>query len=92
MVMIINVVHLKPNGFLISRKKIFFFFSYKNIYFRGKKERQDVYQAPYIWVQFDNPKPNVLINVICRVFAKNIYFDRKASRGLTRFQIYIKDI
>jgi len=60
--------------------------------YTGKNERRDVYQAPYIWVQFNNPKRNVLINVICRVFAENIYFDRKASRALTRFQIYIKDI
>jgi hypothetical protein len=58
----------------------------------GKNDRRDVYQAPYIWVQFNNPQPNILINVICRVFAKNIYFDRKTARGLTRFQIYIKDV
>jgi len=60
--------------------------------YMGKNERRNVYQAPYVWVQFRNPKPNVLINVICRVFAENIYFDRKASRALTRFQIYIKDL
>jgi len=60
--------------------------------YMGKNERRDVYQAPYVWVQFRNPKPNVLINVICRVFAENIYFDRKASRALTRFQIYVKDL
>lgn len=60
-------------------------------FFSGKVDRQDVYQAPYVWVQFNNPKPNVLIHVICRVFAQNVYFDRKMSRGLTRFQIYIQD-
>ncbi|CAF1253878.1 unnamed protein product, partial [Rotaria sordida] len=60
--------------------------------YEGKKERQDVYQAPYIWVQFNEVKPNVLINVMCRIFGGNINFDRKSSRALTRFQIYIKDI
>jgi hypothetical protein len=91
MVMIINVVHLIPNGFLIRRKIFLFSFSWE-YFFRGKNDRRDVYQAPYIWVQFNNPQPNILINVICRVFAKNIYFDRKTARGLTRFQIYIKDV
>ncbi|CAF4222087.1 unnamed protein product, partial [Rotaria sordida] len=57
--------------------------------YEGKKERQDVYQAPYIWVQFNEVKPNVLINVMCRIFGGNINFDRKSSRALTRFQIYI---
>lgn len=60
--------------------------------YRGKYNRQDVYQAPYIWVQFNKPKPNYLINVICRVYGENIYFDKKAGRGLTRFQIYVKDV
>ncbi|CAF1557840.1 unnamed protein product, partial [Rotaria sordida] len=59
---------------------------------RDKKERQDVYQAPYVWVKFNQVKPNVLINVICRVFDANINFDKQSSRALTRFQIYIKDI
>jgi sodium/potassium-transporting ATPase subunit beta len=58
----------------------------------GKINRRDVYQAPYIWVQFLNPKPNVLINVICRAYGQNIDFDRKTSRALTRFQIYVEDL
>lgn len=60
--------------------------------YEGKVDRQDVFQAPYIWVQFTKPKPNVLINVICRVFGQNIDFDRKAGRALTRFQIYVKEL
>ena len=59
--------------------------------FRGKVDRQDVYQAPYIWVQFPNPKPNTLINVLCRAYSRNIYYDKKAGRALTRFQIYVED-
>jgi sodium/potassium-transporting ATPase subunit beta len=60
--------------------------------YKGKSNRQDVYQAPYIWVQFTKPKPNVLINVLCRVFGQNIDFDKKAGRALTRFQIYVEDL
>ncbi len=56
---------------------------------RGKVDRQDVYQAPYIWVQFLNPEPNVLINVLCRAYGQNIDFDKKTGRALTRFQIYV---
>ncbi|CAF1401509.1 unnamed protein product, partial [Adineta ricciae] len=59
--------------------------------YTGKQNRTDVYQAPYVWAQFLNPKPNVLINVICRAYAENIDFDKKTGRGLTRFQIYVND-
>ncbi len=58
---------------------------------RGKVDRKDVYQAPYIWVQFPNAKSNVLINVLCRIYGQNIDFDKKTARALTRFQIYIDD-
>jgi len=60
--------------------------------YEGKVDRRDVYQAPYIWVQFLKPKPNVLINVLCHVYGTNIDFDKKAGRALTRFQIYVDDL
>jgi sodium/potassium-transporting ATPase subunit beta len=60
--------------------------------YEGKSNRQDVYQAPYIWVQFLNPKPNVLINVLCRIYGQNIEFDKKTARALTRFQLYVEDL
>jgi len=60
--------------------------------YKGKRDRRDVYQAPYIWVQFLRPKPNVLINVICRIYGQNIDFDRKTGRALTRFQLYVEDL
>jgi hypothetical protein len=60
-------------------------------FFRGKSGRKDLYQAPYVWVQFTDPKPNVLINVLCRVYGSNIDFDKKTGRALTRFQIYVED-
>jgi sodium/potassium-transporting ATPase subunit beta len=61
----------------------------KHFPYKGKVDRQDVYQAPYIWVQFLNPEPNVLINVLCRAYGQNIDFDKKTGRALTRFQIYV---
>ncbi|CAF0925776.1 unnamed protein product [Didymodactylos carnosus] len=60
--------------------------------YRGKSNRLDIYHQPYIWVQFLTPKPNVLINVLCRAYGANIYYDKKQLRGLTRFQIYIKTL
>lgn len=60
--------------------------------YEGKVDRRDVYQAPYIWVQLTNPKPNTLINVLCRAYGKNIYYDKKTGRALTRFQIYVEDL
>jgi hypothetical protein len=59
---------------------------------RGKINRQDYYQAPYIWVQLTRPKTNVLINVLCRAYGQNIDFDKKTGRALTRFQIYVEDL
>jgi hypothetical protein len=93
MVGVINVVHLKSNIFPISMKKEFGEWIELDFDFcRGKVDRQDVYQAPYIWVQFLNPKPNVLINVLCRAYGQNIDFDKKTGRALTRFQIYVEDL
>jgi hypothetical protein len=63
----------------------------KHFPFKGKLNREDVYQAPYVWVQFNNPKPNVLINVLCRIYGKNIDFDKKTARALTRFQLFVDD-
>jgi sodium/potassium-transporting ATPase subunit beta len=60
--------------------------------YQGKQNRKDYYQAPYVWVQFNAPKPNVLINVLCRVYGQNIDFDKKAGRALTRFQLYVEDL
>ncbi|CAF0988980.1 unnamed protein product [Rotaria sordida] len=60
--------------------------------YEGKINREDKYQAPYIWVQFNSPSPNILINVVCRVYGQNIDFDKKTGRAITRFQIYVKDL
>ncbi|CAF0985260.1 unnamed protein product [Adineta ricciae] len=58
--------------------------------YKGKVNRQDLYQAPYVWIQFNNLQPNVLVHVICRLYAQNIYFDKK-SLGFTRFKLFLKN-
>ena len=93
MVRIVDAVRWKRNGSPISTfDELSDAHARASFFHRGKVDRHDVYQAPYIWVQFMKPKPNVLINVICRVFGQNIDFDRKAGRALTRMQIYVKDL
>lgn len=93
MAQVLHVVHLKQTGFPMSTKKESFRINKRNfcfIFCRGKENRKDVYQAPYVWVQFNQPKLDVLINVICRIYGENIDFDKKTARALTRFQIYVK--
>ncbi|XP_068244710.1 LOW QUALITY PROTEIN: sodium/potassium-transporting ATPase subunit beta-2-like [Palaemon carinicauda] len=47
------------------------------------------YTAPVVAVEFQNTKPNVLINVECRAWAKNIKYDRGNRFGLVSFQLII---
>ncbi|CAF0722638.1 unnamed protein product [Rotaria sordida] len=61
----------------------------KHFPYNGKKNRNNVYQAPYVWVQFQNITPYVLISVECRIFAANIFYDKIAQRGSIRFQLYL---
>ncbi|CAF4196295.1 unnamed protein product [Rotaria sp. Silwood2] len=61
----------------------------KHFPYNGKENRNDVYQAPYVWVQFKTITPYVLISVECRVFAANIFYDKIAQRGSIRFQLYL---
>jgi hypothetical protein len=57
--------------------------------FSGKENRKDVYQSPYVWVQFTNITQDVLISVECRIFGRNIFYDKIAQRGSIRFQFYL---
>ena len=77
-----QMVSLQVNFVLFLFVNLFYWYN-----FRGKVDRQDVYQAPYVWVQFNNLQSNVLVHVICRLYAKNIYFDKKYL-GLTRFKLF----
>ncbi|XP_068244551.1 sodium/potassium-transporting ATPase subunit beta-like isoform X2 [Palaemon carinicauda] len=48
------------------------------------------YLPPIVAVQFDQPQSNVLINVECRAWAKNIKHDRQNRLGLVHFEL-LKD-
>jgi len=48
------------------------------------------YLSPIVAVQFDQPQANVLINIECRVWAKNIVHDRGNRLGLVHFEL-LKD-
>merc|ERR1712002_432912 len=48
------------------------------------------YLSPIVAVQFDTPASNVLINIECRAWAKNIVHDRGNRLGLVHFEL-LKD-
>lgn len=45
------------------------------------------YLSPIVAVEFESTKPNVLINIECRAWARNIVYDRANRFGLVSFQI-----
>ncbi|XP_046401648.1 sodium/potassium-transporting ATPase subunit beta-2-like [Ischnura elegans] len=49
------------------------------------------YLSPLVAVQFKNPKKNVIINVECRAWAKNIVFQRKNQLGSCHFELMIDE-
>lgn len=61
------------------------------LFLRGKKNRQDIYQAPYMWVQFNDVKPHVIIHVVCRAFASNVIIEKLPQLGAIRFNLYINE-
>lgn len=50
---------------------------------------QDAYLAPFLFVKFVKPQPNVLIQVECKAWAKNIKPDRQARLGSVHFELMI---
>lgn len=59
----------------------FKYFPYRN---------QPDYLSPLVFVHFKNVTNNMLLNVLCKAYAKNIdNKDRLNRRGMTHFQIYI---
>ena len=48
------------------------------------------YRSPLIGVMFWNPEPNVLINIECRLWAKNVKLDRGNRLGMAHFEL-LKD-
>jgi hypothetical protein len=60
----------------------FKYFPYRN---------QPGYLSPLVFVHFKNITQNLLINVICKGYAKNIdNKDRRNQRGMVKFQLYVE--
>ncbi len=58
----------------------FYYFPYKN---------QEGYRSPLVFAYFHNLTTNVLINVICKAYAKNIYRNNLYRIGSVHFEIII---
>jgi len=58
----------------------FYYFPYKN---------QDGYRSPLVFAYFQNITTNVLVNVMCRAYAKNIYRNNLYRIGAVHFEIMI---
>lgn len=47
------------------------------------------YVSPVVMVQFTNPKVQTLLMVECRVYAKNIKYDKMALDGAVHFELMV---
>ncbi|XP_030027442.2 sodium/potassium-transporting ATPase subunit beta-2 [Manduca sexta] len=45
--------------------------------------------GPIVAVLFENPRRGVLINVECRIWTRDIYYDRSSRVGRARFELYV---
>ena len=50
---------------------------------------QEGYRSPIMMVRFDNPINGVVINVICKLYAKNIKHHTNDQAGVATFSILI---
>ena len=62
---------------------------FPNLYFPYLKQAN--YHSPLVAMQFENPKYNEIIKIHCRVWAKNIQYDRKLKLGFCDFRLLIND-
>ena len=58
----------------------FYYFPYRN---------QDGYRSPLVFAYFHNITTNVLINVVCKAYAKNIYRNNLYRMGAVHLEIFI---
>jgi len=55
-----------------------FYFPYNN---------QENYRSPLLAVQFVTPKQNIIIDVVCKIWGKEIKYDKKGAIGMVHFEI-----
>jgi sodium/potassium-transporting ATPase subunit beta len=51
--------------------------------------KQNGYHAPFVFVRFENPQVNVLIQIECKAWAKNIEADRQLRLGSVHFELML---
>ncbi|XP_013192964.1 sodium/potassium-transporting ATPase subunit beta-2-like [Amyelois transitella] len=72
-----------PPGFRLDRLATADRLSY---YMRNQPDRVP---PPLIAVFFENPRRGVLISVECRIWTRDIYYDRYSRIGRARFELYV---
>ncbi|XP_059058995.1 sodium/potassium-transporting ATPase subunit beta-2-like [Achroia grisella] len=72
-----------PPGFLMSRLHTADRIPYSS------RNMPDQIPGPLIAVFFENPRRGLLINVECRIWTRDIYYDRSSRVGRVRFELYI---
>ncbi|XP_047987248.1 sodium/potassium-transporting ATPase subunit beta-2 [Leguminivora glycinivorella] len=50
---------------------------------------KDGYLSPLVAVLFEKPRTGVLINIECKAWAKNIFYDRYERRGSVHFELMV---
>lgn len=45
------------------------------------------YKSPLIAVRFIKPSPNILINILCKIWGKKINYDKKGGIGMVHFEL-----
>ncbi|CAG9121766.1 unnamed protein product [Plutella xylostella] len=56
---------------------------------RNARALPDRDPGPLVAVLFENPRRGVLINVECRIWSRDIYYDRSSRVGRARFELYV---
>jgi len=69
-----------PNGVNYAPTQGFpyYYFPYSN---------QENYRSPILAVQFVKPTPNIIIDVVCKIWGKEIKYDKKGAIGMVHFEL-----
>ncbi|XP_028162573.1 sodium/potassium-transporting ATPase subunit beta-2-like [Ostrinia nubilalis] len=74
-----------PPGFPLSRLHTADKIPYAN------RNLPDQIPPPLIAVYFENPRREVLINVECRIWTRDIYYDQSSRVGRARFELFVNN-
>ncbi|XP_041977825.1 sodium/potassium-transporting ATPase subunit beta-2-like [Aricia agestis] len=57
---------------------------------RNTRHLPDLTPAPLLAVFFENPRRGVVINVECRIWTRDIVYDKSSRVGRARFELYVE--